>query len=384
MLSASPVNSSDHRRGVLIAALSGRGLAELARKAGYRPLVSDLFGDMDTRRYVEAVRVVRGDLMKGPDADDLIAALSDLVQSHGEPPIGLLCGAGFEQRPGLIDELAHKWPLLGCPSDVVKRVKDPASLSRLCAGLDIPHPDIRFDRPADPQNWLAKSAGGSGGWHISDVQPHAPEPGLYFQKRVPGEAICALVIGTGKGAVLIGWSSQWTSPTADVPYRWAGAVQPAQMEPRLQARLSRKATELAIAAGIVGIASLDFFIDGSTWHLLEINPRPGSTLDIFDDGRGRLFEMHVEACRGRLIEPPHSRAAQACAIAFADRNIETMPGVQWPVWCADLQPAGTRIEAGAPVCTIRAAADNASTARRLVEERRRALLQMVYEPELAA
>jgi uncharacterized protein len=126
MLSASPVNSSDHRRGVLIAALSGRGLAELARKAGYRPLVSDLFGDMDTRRYVEAVRVVRGDLMKGPDADDLIAALSDLVQSHGEPPIGLLCGAGFEQRPGLIDELAHKWPLLGCPSDVVKRVKGPA------------------------------------------------------------------------------------------------------------------------------------------------------------------------------------------------------------------------------------------------------------------
>jgi predicted ATP-grasp superfamily ATP-dependent carboligase len=107
-------------------------------------------------------------------------------------------------------------------------------------------------------------------------------------------------------------------------------------------------------------------------------------LDIFDDGTGRLFEMHVEACRGRLIEPPHYRGAQACAIAFADRNIATMREVQWPVWCADLQLAGTRIEAGAPVCTIRAAADDASTARRLVEERRRALLQMVYEPELAA
>ena len=196
-----------NRRGVLIAALSGRGLAELARKAGYRPLVSDLFGDMDTRRYVEAVRVVRGDLMKGPDADDLIAALSDLVQSHGEPPIGLLCGAGFEQRPGLIDELAHKWPLLGCPSDVVKRVKDPASLSRaLCrsrystSGYSLRQAG-RSARLACEKRAAARAAG------ISPMCSRTrQDDGSYFQKRVPGEAICALVIGTGKGAVLIGWS----------------------------------------------------------------------------------------------------------------------------------------------------------------------------------
>ena len=94
--------------------------------------------------------------------------------------------------------------------------------------------------------------------------------------------------------------------------------------------------------------------------------------------------MHMEACRGRLIEPPHYRGAQASVIAFAEQDIETMPDLQWPAWCADLQSAGTRVEAGAPVCTIRAAADDAPTARRLVEERRRALLKRVDEPELAA
>jgi predicted ATP-grasp superfamily ATP-dependent carboligase len=94
--------------------------------------------------------------------------------------------------------------------------------------------------------------------------------------------------------------------------------------------------------------------------------------------------MHVAACRGRLIAPPNYRGARACIIAFAERGIETMPDLQWPDWCADLQSAGTRIEAGAPICTIRAAADDAQSARRLAEDRRDALLRKLYESELAA
>jgi predicted ATP-grasp superfamily ATP-dependent carboligase len=383
MLSVSPVNAPD-RSAILIAALSGRALAEFARKAGYRPLVADLFGDRDTRSHAEAVRVVRGSLMQGPEPDDLVGALCELTHRAAEPPIGLICGAGFEGRPALLDELAQRWILLGCSADVVKRAKDPSILARLCAELDIPHPAIRFDAPPDPEHWLAKRIGGSGGWHIFDARLGARETDVYFQQRVTGKAICALVVCTGRDARLIGWSSQWPEPAPGAPYRWAGAVQPANMAPQMHALLSRKAVELAIAARIVGIASLDFLVEGATWHLLEINPRPGGTLDIFDDGHGALLEMHIEACRGHLIEPPGHRGAQACVLAFAKRHIESMPEMEWPDWCADLQRTGTRVEAGAPVCTIRATAQDAVSARRLVEERRRELLQRLHEPELAA
>ncbi|MEA2841884.1 MAG: uncharacterized protein QOF41_3214 [Methylobacteriaceae bacterium] len=383
MLFVSPVNSPDRPAIVLIAALSGRSLAELARRAGYRPLVADLFGDMDTRRYAQAVRVVRGNLTEGPDPGDLFLALADLARDADELPIGIVYGAGSEQRSAILDELARKWPLLGCSADVVKRVKDPVSLASLCAKLEIPHPEIRFDPPGDPRGWLAKSVGGSGGWHISSASARASEPGVYFQRQVSGEAISALVVATGRDAAVIGWSSQWTSPIAEAPYRWAGAVQPARIEAASQTLLSRKAIDLALDAGIVGIASLDFLIDRGAWHLLEINPRPGGTLDIFDDDTGRLFEMHVEACRGRLIGPPRYRCAQACAIAFAERDIEHMPDLQWPDWCADLQRAGTRVETGAPVCTVRAFAADPESARRLVEDRRRMLLRRVHEPEFA-
>ncbi|MEA2833058.1 MAG: uncharacterized protein QOG66_1260 [Methylobacteriaceae bacterium] len=384
MRSVSPVKSPDHRPGILIAALSGRALAELARKAGYRPLVADLFGDEDTHRYAHAVRVVKGDLTQGPDAGDLIAALSELAPQCDPSPIGLVCGAGFERQPGLLDDLARRWRLLGCASDVVRRAKDPVAFARLCAELGMPHPAIRVEAPADPQAWLAKTIGGSGGWHISAADVRAPAEDVYFQRRVTGTPMSALVVSTGEAARVIGWSAQWTSSTSDAPYRWAGAVQPARIDPDLQAHLADRARDLAVAAGIAGIASIDFLVDGANWHVLEINPRPGGTLDIFDDGRGALFDLHVQACGGRLTDPPRYRCAQACAIAFAERDIESMPDMRWPDWCADLQARGTRVEAGAPICTIRAAADDPETARRLVEHRRCALLQMVHERELAA
>ncbi|MBV8848579.1 MAG: hypothetical protein JOZ16_03235, partial [Methylobacteriaceae bacterium] len=222
----SPVKSPD-QPSVLIAALSGRALAELARKAGYRPLVADLFGDMDTRRHASAFQVVRGSLTEGPDPDDLFRALADRSHATDEPPVGLVCGAGFERHPDILEKLARCWPLLGCSADVVRSAKDPATLAQLCSELDIAHPALRFEAPPDPENWLAKSAGGSGGWHISNARLHASRSDAYFQRRVPGEPICALVVGTGEDATVVGWSSQWTSPTAEHPYRWAGAVQPA-------------------------------------------------------------------------------------------------------------------------------------------------------------
>ncbi len=40
--------ASDDAPAVLIAATSGRALAASARRAGYRPLVADFFGDHDT------------------------------------------------------------------------------------------------------------------------------------------------------------------------------------------------------------------------------------------------------------------------------------------------------------------------------------------------
>ncbi|GAC1334362.1 MAG: ATP-grasp domain-containing protein [Beijerinckiaceae bacterium] len=375
------MNSPEESPNVLITALSGRALAGLARKAGYRPLVADLFGDMDTRRDAHALCVVGGSLAEGFDAKELSTAIAELERRADSPPIGLICGAGFEDRPNLLADLGRDRRLLGCLADVVAEAKNPLALSGLCARLDVPHPQVSLKPPADPRGWLAKEAGGSGGWHIGEARGHAHTADTYYQRWIGGDRISALVLGTGREAAIVGWSAQWVDPTHDVPYRWAGAVQPARLEPALAEILPRKAIEITIAASLAGLASLDFLVDGHAWHLLEINPRPGGTLDIFDDGRGSLFESHVQACRGRLIPPPRGGSAQACAIVFAERDIQCMPEMQWPDWCADLQAAGTHVAVGNPVCTVRAVDDDALRARRLVEDRRRSILHMVHDPQ---
>jgi predicted ATP-grasp superfamily ATP-dependent carboligase len=106
------------------------------------------------------------------------------------------------------------------------------------------------------------------------------------------------------------------------------------------------------------------------WWLIEVNPRPGATLDIFEPAEASLFALHVDACRGRLPEnPPSFAGAAAAQTVYARRAIASMPPLAWPAWTADRQPPGTRVDAGAPLCTVLARAEAAGDAKQLVQER---------------
>jgi predicted ATP-grasp superfamily ATP-dependent carboligase len=137
------------------------------------------------------------------------------------------------------------------------------------------------------------------------------------------------------------------------------------------------ATELAAAAikiatglELVGLNSVDFLVARDDWHLIEVNPRPGATLDIFDSHEAPLFARHVAACRGEVPDArPHSSGAAAARIVYTRRDMERVPEFDWPDWTADRQPPGTALNPGAPVCTALAEADTPEEARRLAMER---------------
>jgi predicted ATP-grasp superfamily ATP-dependent carboligase len=138
----------------------------------------------------------------------------------------------------------------------------------------------------------------------------------------------------------------------------------------------RREMAAAVAAivpetGLVGLNSADFVVGDEAWWLLEINPRPGATLDIFRDGDGRLFAHHVEACRGSLPdEPLRFSGSAAAAIVYASASIASVPAIDWPEWAADRQAPGTQVAEGEPLCTVLAEAETAEEAVRLVHERK--------------
>jgi predicted ATP-grasp superfamily ATP-dependent carboligase len=356
---------------VLIAAPSGRALAASARRGGYRPLVVDYFADQDTLALADAHHRVADGLSVGMTFDALMPALESLAQ--GREPIGIVCGSGFEDRPELLAAIAQRWPLIGNAPDVVTRIKDPSAFAALCRACDIPHPDMSFERPTDPDGWLMKRWGGAGGLHVAPVAQAAP-PGRYFQRRVPGSAVSAMFLADGSHAAVLGFSTQWASPTATQPYRFGGAVAPADLAPTTAERLVDAVRRLVAAVPLLGLNSADFLVDDDRFWFLEINPRPGATLDIFAPDDGSLFSLHVDACRG-VLAPGLARPtrARASAIVYAKQDIR-VPALDWPDWTADRPHAGTVINAGEPLCTVLATAATSDEARRLVARRSDAIL----------
>jgi len=360
---------------VLIAAASGRALAGSARRAGYAPLVTDFFGDEDTIAAAQAHVRIKPHHGRGIDPDELIAAFHMLAASRD--PRGAVCGTGFEDRPELLARIAQHWTLIGNSATTVEQVKNPILLAGLCRRCGIPHPDTRLDAPNDSAGWLAKRRGGAGGAHIRSAGAvQSASKADYYQREVRGDAVSALALADGHTAIVLGFSAQWSSPAPEQPFRYGGAVQPAPLARETADALADAVQQVTSLVSLVGLNSFDFLVDGRIFHLLEINPRPGATLDIFESQCSKsMFAMHLEACRGVLPNaPPTVIRAAASAIVYADNDIPQIPFLNWPRWTCDRPIAGSSISAQSPICTVFASAATAAVARKLVDRRARVIL----------
>jgi len=364
---------------VLIAAASGRALAQSARHGGYLPLVADFFADQDTAALAHDHVLIEGGLARGMNEDGLLTAFAALARSRR--PIGAVCGTGFEDRPELLARIGERWRLLGNDPQIVGRVKDPRAFATLCRDCAIPHPETVPSLPLEAAGWLAKRKGGAGGSHIARaVGQSTANDEFYFQRTTPGVPVSALFLADGRRAMTLGFSTQWASPTTRRPFRYGGAVRPAALAPALASALAAAVDRLLQAIPLVGLNSADFLVHGDEFRLLEINPRPGATLDVFEPVEGSLFALHVAACEGKLdFAPPRFAGARAAAIVYAERDIAAVPAVRWPDWAADRPHSGTAIKAGEPLCSVKAAAATAAAARAGVDERLAVVLAMVLD-----
>jgi predicted ATP-grasp superfamily ATP-dependent carboligase len=361
---------------VLIAAISGRALAQSAQRGGYQPLVVDFFGDQDTLQVARDHVRLTGDLANGIAESALITALEALADRHR--PMGVVCGSGFEDRPHLLEGVAARWPLFGNGAAAVSKVKSPEILSAICDKLAIPFPEFSFTKPSNPADWLAKRVGGAGGVHIRPVSQPASHT-VYYQRKVPGAPASALFLANGASSTVIGFSTQWVLATATKPYRYGGAVRPATLAARVIALLTNVVERFAAAASLVGLNSIDFHVDGERFWLLDVNPRPGATLDIFESPRGSLFGLHMAACAGKLAAAPiYPPGAKAAAIAYAEDDIPSVPELEWPSWTADRPQPKIAVKAGEPLCTVYACDPAAAAAKALTDKRRRMVLAWMH------
>jgi predicted ATP-grasp superfamily ATP-dependent carboligase len=346
-----------------------------------QPLVVDFFSDTDTQEMATACRKLPGDIGDGFQWRSLSAALRALAKQAPSPLIGVVTGSGFEDRPQLLTRIEERWPLLGNDAVTVETVNDPKTFFGTLERLAIRHPVTQMKRPAKSAGWLTKRRGGAGGSHVMPSRLQKNAPSVYFQEFVEGRAISVLFLVNTRNSRVIGFSEQWTAPAPRRLWRYGGAARPATLTKTAQAEMVKAVEATARAFGIKGLASADFVLAGNQPYLLEINPRPGATLDIFASASKPLLDLHLDAVLdGKLPrKPPAFESAAAAAILYAPEAITMPREMIWPDWAADCPIPGELIDKHRPICTVLARAGTRGHARRLVETRKARLLTKIQD-----
>jgi predicted ATP-grasp superfamily ATP-dependent carboligase len=170
---------------------------------------------------------------------------------------------------------------------------------------------------------------------------------------------------------VLGFSEQWTAPTPRSPWRYGGAMQPAVLSAAAKGKMAEAVEQAAGAFKLKGLGSADFLVSEDGPLLLEINPRPGATLDIFDSETTPLLKLHLDAVLAGKLPRTGLRLdhATASVIVYAPEAFDVPPGMTWPAWVADRPKPGDGIDKSSPICTVWARATTSARARRLAEER---------------
>ena len=354
----------------LVAAITGRALAASAARGGHRVAVADCFADRDTRLAAGACRLVVARRGLRFDRRALLAAAADLA------PVGsataVVYGSGFEGRTRLLAELTAGRRLLGNAPAVVAAVRDVRRFFALLDRLGIDHPATRHTAPRARAGWLVKQPGGAGGAHVRRAG-RAPAPaGAYYQRFEAGTAMSALFLANGCRAQLVGFNEQWAVPARPGrPFLYGGAVGGVVPPGAVAADLAAKVDALVASTGLVGLNGLDFLLQGERWLVLEVNPRPTATMDLYDLDYSRgLFDWHVRACEGELPERvARPRAVRAHAVVYVTGPLCVPADFPFPRWCSDVPDGGARLGPGDPLCTVHAAARDVRRATALVRRR---------------
>jgi predicted ATP-grasp superfamily ATP-dependent carboligase len=375
-------SSLKRRPSLLIAAISGRAIAQSARRAGFVPLVADFFADIDTQQAAHAWRKLDGDIARGMQWASLSRALEALAAQSPSPILGLVYGSGFEDRPKLLARIAKSWTLLGNDESTVARLKDPENFFGQLDHLGVAHPATASKRPARGEGasaWLAKRKGGAGGSHIRVSGTARARGKVYYQERVEGRAVSALFVANGRKARVLGFSEQWTAPSKRSPWRYGGAMRPARLASAAKEAMISAVERATFAFEIRGLASADFMVNEAATLLLEINPRPGATLDIFDSDASPLIGLHLDAVMHARLPRSALRleGAMASAIVFAPKRVQVPFTMTWPEWVSDKPRPGEIIDKNRPICTVWARAATASRAKSLVEARTKTVLACI-------
>ena len=346
---------------LIIAANSARGFAQAAKEFGCKVITLDAFADEDTRSAaVQCIQVsVRDD---GVDEEDF---KQKFEQISIEGDCQFIYGSLFDAKPTLLSWVAERVKVAGNLTQTLQLARSFDFFATLDE-LNIKHPEVRLDAPKSFESWLAKRVNSTGGCHVRPAELGVKSD--YFQRKNDGVPVSLLFLADGKSVSVVGFNQQLLAPTADMPYRFAGAVGNLVLSSTVQDEFVDAANRLTVALGLRGLNSLDAMLDDNGLWVLELNPRLSATFQLYPN----LLHAHMQACAGELVDLPSTNESRAEFVLYADKQFNISADFSWPDWVADIpftKVNGVVIDVEQPICTVLAEGKNAVIAHQLLLER---------------
>jgi predicted ATP-grasp superfamily ATP-dependent carboligase len=358
-------------RRLLVAGVTTRPIASSAARAGWTVTAVDAFGDLDLRACARVIALRRED--GGFDPSAAAAAARKI------PAEAAAYTSNFENHPSAVAALAAGRRLLGNPSPVLERVRDPFELMLALRRHGFETPVTRAGAPRSaaggPRRWLLKPRRSGGGHGTSAWRPGRPVGRhQYLQERIAGAPGSIVFLADGRRALALALSRQIVGERAfgASGFRYCGSLMGAglfESEEGLLGRARAMADAVTREFGLVGLNGIDFIARAGVPWPIEVNPRYSASMELLERRPGTpLFELHADACTGRLPEAPPrpGRGVLGKAVIFARREVilrETRGWLRDPA-IADVPHPGERIPRGRPICTVFASGRNADTCLR--------------------
>jgi uncharacterized protein len=262
---------------VLIVASSGRMLAEMANRSGILVVVVDLFADIDTCKFAEAViQVTELNRKCVCQAIELLSTRYRINQ--------VIYGSGLESFPDTLGYLASRFEVLGNAVEVFEAIHDKPRFFDCLERFGVSFPEVRYVPPAEDSGWLVKPFRGQGGIGIGFWEKVGRDAGeRYWQRFIDAKAYSVLFLADGSVYVLVGINRQWVVNTQRCKsFAFSGITHAVPFSTQERALLDEWLTRLVPTLGLKGLNSLDFLKTEQGLTVLEINPRPSASMQLYE------------------------------------------------------------------------------------------------------
>jgi predicted ATP-grasp superfamily ATP-dependent carboligase len=369
---------------ILVVGFNVRPLARSAKKAGYRVLAVDFWGDLDLPDWADTYISVldqqpqhRPERPTLPTAEALVTGVQQLLEDYG-PVDYIITSGGFDDHPDAWSHLSQLGMLLGNSTEGLTRARDRQVTCEIAQQVGAATP--KSDEASTAKQLqaatnllelpiLVKPKYGSGGFHsrvlrtekeiTQYIQRHhftAKTPVL-VQELILGTDVSVSVLGSGSTSLAVSTNEQLIGLPElgkGKTKAYCGNIIPLDTNSEIKHQLTGISEEISSKLELIGSNGFDYVIatDG-TPYFMEINPRIQATIEALELITNiNLVTLHIDACQGRLPQKaPDLNGYCARIIVYAKftckvPDLRNIPGV------VDIPMPGSIAERGDPICTV--------------------------------